>query len=81
MWAWQYELLVVGLLCVAGCFLYTTRLSYMGWGDVLVVVFFGIVPVAFTSYVATSGQYFDVPLILAGYGTGYRHASCGEQLP
>ncbi len=70
MWAWQYELLVVGLLCVAGCFLYTTRLSYMGWGDVLVVVFFGIVPVAFTAYVATSGQYIDVPLILAGLAMG-----------
>lgn len=41
-------MLAVGALCVAGCILYTTHLSYRGWGDVLVVVFFGVVPVFFT---------------------------------
>ncbi len=45
------EMLLVGMLCVAFCFLYTTHLSYMGLGDVLVVLFFGIVPVAVTYYV------------------------------
>lgn len=39
---------VVGIMCVAGCILYTTYLSYHGWGDILVVVFFGLVPVFFT---------------------------------
>jgi 1,4-dihydroxy-2-naphthoate octaprenyltransferase len=33
------------------CFLYTTHLSYMGLGDVLVLLFFGIVPVCITYYV------------------------------
>ncbi|MBQ8711708.1 MAG: 1,4-dihydroxy-2-naphthoate octaprenyltransferase [Prevotella sp.] len=45
------EMILIGLLCVAFCFLYTTHLSYMGLGDVLVVVFFGIVPVCITYYV------------------------------
>lgn len=45
------EMILVGALCVVFCFLYTTHLSYMGLGDVLVVVFFGIVPVCITYYV------------------------------
>ena len=45
------EMLLVGLICVVFCFLYTTHLSYIGLGDLLVVVFFGIVPVCITYYV------------------------------
>ena len=45
------EMILVGLLCVVFCFLYTTHLSYMGLGDVLVLVFFGIVPVCCTYYI------------------------------
>lgn len=44
-------LILVGILCVVFCFLYTTHLSYMGMGDVLVLVFFGLVPVCMTYYV------------------------------
>lgn len=69
MWHMQWELLVVGMLCVLFCFLYTTRLSYLGWGDVLVLVFFGIVPVVFTFYVMTGGI-CTVPLILASIAMG-----------
>ena len=43
-------MLVVGFLCVLFCFLYTTSLSYLGLGDILVLVFFGIVPVCMTYY-------------------------------
>lgn len=39
------EMLLIGILCVVFCFLYTTHLSYVGLGDVLVIVFFGIIPV------------------------------------
>ena len=46
-----WEMLLVGLVCVIFCFLYTTHLSYVGMGDVLVLVFFGIVPVCCTYYV------------------------------
>ena len=45
------EMLLVGMLCVAFCFLYTTHLSYMGLGDVLVLVFFGVIPVCVTYYI------------------------------
>ena len=45
------EMLLIGLLCVVFCFLYTTHLSYHGWGDVLVLVFFGIIPVCITYYI------------------------------
>ena len=44
-------MLLIGMLCVVFCFLYTTHLSYIGLGDVLVLVFFGIVPVSMTYYV------------------------------
>ena len=46
-----FEMVMVGLLSVVFCFLYTTHLSYIGLGDVLVLVFFGIVPVCITYYV------------------------------
>ena len=65
----QWELLIVGVLCVLFCFLYTTRLSYLGWGDLLVLVFFGLVPVVFTYYVMTGGGW-NIPLILASLAMG-----------
>lgn len=45
------EMILIGLLCVIFCFLYTTHLSYLGLGDALVIVFFGIVPVCVTFYI------------------------------
>ena len=50
-WYGGMEMILVGLLCVVFCFLYTTHLSYIGMGDVLVLLFFGIVPVCCTYYV------------------------------
>lgn len=46
-----WELILLGLLCVIFAFLYTTILSYRGWGDLLVLVFFGFIPVGGTYYV------------------------------
>lgn len=48
LWIGGWELLLVGAVCVLFAFLYTLGLSYRGWGDVLVLVFFGWVPVCFT---------------------------------
>ena len=45
------EMILLGLLCVVFCFLYTTHLSYLGMGDILVLLFFGIVPVCGCYYV------------------------------
>ena len=50
-WYGGLEMIAVGILCVIFAFLYTTRLSYKGWGDVLVLIFFGLIPVGFTFYV------------------------------
>lgn len=46
-----WELVVLGVFCIIFAFLYTTILSYQGWGDLLVLVFFGFVPVGGTYYV------------------------------
>lgn len=48
------ELIAVGAFCVLFAFLYTAGpypLAYHGWGDVLVLVFFGLVPVGCTFYI------------------------------
>ena len=45
------EMVLIGLICIVFCFLYTTHLSYMGMGDVLVLVFFGIIPVCISYYI------------------------------
>lgn len=45
------EMILIGLVCIVFCFLYTTHLSYIGMGDTLVLVFFGIVPVCITYYI------------------------------
>ena len=47
------EFVLLGAVCVVFAFLYTTRLSYLGWGDLLVLVFFGFVPVCGTYYLLT----------------------------
>lgn len=46
-----WELVLLGALCMLFAFLYTTLLSYHGWGDLLVLVFFGLVPVGGSYYV------------------------------
>ena len=69
LWHLQFELLVVGIACLVFCFLYTTKLSYLGWGDLLVLIFFGLVPVVFTYYVMTGGGW-NIPLIIAGFAMG-----------
>ena len=55
-------LVVVGALCVVFAFLYTTVLSYLGLGDVLVVVFFGLVPVCATYYIMAGALPAEVVL-------------------
>lgn len=47
-----WEMIMVGLACVVFCFLYTISFSYIGLGDLLVLVFFGIVPVCMTYWLA-----------------------------
>lgn len=49
-----WEMIPIGIACLIFAFLYTTGpypLAYHGWGDVLVLIFFGFVPVGCTYYV------------------------------
>jgi len=50
-WYGGMEMIAVGMVCVAFCFLYTTHLSYVGMGDLLVLLFFGVIPVCITYYI------------------------------
>ena len=50
-WYGGLEMILIGMLCVVFAFLYTTFFSYQGLGDLLVLVFFGIVPVCCSYYV------------------------------
>lgn len=51
-WFGGWQMILVGFACVVFCFLYTISFSYIGLGDVLVLVFFGIVPVSMTYWLA-----------------------------
>ena len=63
------EMVLIGMLCVVFCFLYTTHLSYVGMGDVLVLVFFGIVPVCTTYYVQLHTVTLEVVVASVACGT------------
>ena len=67
-----YQLILLGLACVVFCFLYTTHLSYWGLGDVLVLVFFGLVPVLATYYlVALPGStIFNLDVVVSAINCG-----------
>lgn len=62
-----WEMILVGLACVVFCFLYTITLSYMGLGDVLVLVFFGLVPVCMTYWlVSPPSPLQSIPFMVVG---------------
>ena len=50
------EMIFVGIACMVFCFLYTTSLAQRGLGDLLVLLFFGIIPTVFTTYVSVPGE-------------------------
>lgn len=52
-WYGGTEMIAIGIACVLFSFLYTTTLARRGLGDVLVLLFFGIVPVGITYYIQT----------------------------
>ena len=66
-----WEMIPVGLLCVLFAFLYTAGpypLAYHGWGDVLVIVFFGFVPVGCTYYTMAHDWTWNVTIACAACG-------------
>ena len=46
-----WQMVFVGICCIIFCFLYTTKLSYLGLGDILVLIFFGVIPICMTYYI------------------------------
>lgn len=87
-----WELIALGALCLLFCVLYTTTLSYRGWGDLLVLVFFGWVPVCGTYYVmahsiswasvvlgTVSGLIIDVMLVINNYRDREQDALSGKR--
>ena len=62
-------LVFVGVACMAFAFLYTAMLSYCGLGDVLVLAFFGFVPVLGTYYVQ-GNEVGNLPLFLCAAACG-----------
>lgn len=87
-----WVLVGIGLACVVFAFLYTTLLSYMGCGDVLVWVFFGLVPVCGTYYVQAQmltpavwwlavacGLVIDTLLVLNNYRDREQDAQSGKR--
>lgn len=62
------ELIAIGVLCIIFAFLYTYGLSYIGMGDVLVLLFFGLVPVCGTYYI--QAHQITWPCILSGFIAG-----------
>lgn len=87
-----WELVVLGVFCIIFAFLYTTILSYQGWGDLLVLVFFGFVPVGGTYYVQAytvtpdvvvasiiCGLVIDTLLVVNNYRDRKQDALSGKQ--
>ena len=62
------ELVAIGVLCIIFAFLYTYGLSYIGMGDVLVLLFFGLVPVCGSYYI--QAHQITWPCILLGFIAG-----------
>ena len=87
-----WELVLLGVLCVVFAFLYTTVLSYQGWGDLLVLIFFGFIPVGGTYYVQAhtltpdvwiaaivSGLVIDTLLVVNNYRDREQDARSGKR--
>lgn len=87
-----WELILLGVICVIFAFLYTTVLSYQGWGDLLVLIFFGFVPVGGTYYVQAytltsdvlvasliSGLVIDTLLVVNNYRDRQQDALSGKR--
>lgn len=63
-----WPMIIVGIACVFFCFLYSTFFSYKGMGDVLVIIFFGLIPVGFSYYIQTQSWNIETTLVAIACG-------------
>ncbi len=59
-----WEMIFIGALCILFAFLYSTKFSYSGKGDILVVIFFGIVPVVTVCYILYHATFVSLNQII-----------------
>lgn len=67
-WYGGTEMIAIGVACVLFSFLYTTTLARKGMGDLLVLLFFGIVPVCITYYIQTQDMSWSTLFLALGMG-------------
>lgn len=68
-----WEMILIGVACVVFCFLYTISFSYIGLGDVLVLIFFGLLPVCMTYWLVSP----PTPLMSIPWQVITLSAACG----
>ncbi len=86
-----WTMVLVGACCVVFCFLYTTCMARRGLGDLLVLVFFGLVPVVATYYLQRGtvvpevwvlslacGMVTDCLLVVNNYRDRDNDKACGK---
>ena len=57
------ECILVGIACVVFCFLYTTLFSRIAMGHILVLLFFGLIPVSYTFFFQSPHiSILDIPM-------------------
>lgn len=67
----SWEMLPIGMLCLIFAFLYTAGpypLAYHGFGDILVLIFFGFIPVGCTYYIMSHSWNWEVGIISLSCG-------------
>lgn len=63
-----WDMIFIGLACILFCFLYTISFSRRGLGDLLVLVFFGLVPVCATYYILCGTCPLEIVLLSLACG-------------
>ncbi len=66
-----WKMIFVGLAVCLGAFAYSAGpypLAYNGWGDICVIIFYGLIPVGFTYYVQTLS--WSPIVFFCGFSTG-----------
>lgn len=64
----DYYCILTGIACILFTFLYTTLFSRIAMGDILVLIFFGLIPVSCTYYIQTGQLTMQVWILALAQG-------------